>query len=494
MVRKSHYSLVLPSQCDSAIFSVIRNFETGYGDAMNKWEASTGDRSNTYDVAVVGAGSGGERVAMLLGGGVNQGTAKRVVVFESGLVGGECPYYACIPSKELLFEANRDQNSWDEAIKRKGEVTKHRNDEGHARDLVAAGVTLIRANAIIVGPGRIQAGSETFEVEHVVIATGAAHRTLDVEGGEGLWTSADAMASDELPDSLIIVGGGAIGCELSEVYAKFGTAVTIVESGETLIASVEPEVSAAMLDHLRSIEVAVLLGVEIERLCGTVGDYEVVLKGGMVLSSTHVLVATGKTARVRGLGLESVGIDPDALAIDERGRIAGAKNLWAVGDVTGIAPYTHGANSQALAVAENIAGGSCDVRGPVIPRCIYTHPPLAAVGRASAEFDNADIVVARMTFDDIARPTTDCLGVGLLTVVADRKTGAIVGASGFGHSMDEVIGQLTMAMETQWPVQRLRRLVQPFPTISEIVGAAYEALTKMLAEDEVQTKFEQLTS
>lgn len=461
---------------------------------MNKWEAPAGDRSNSYDVGVIGTGSGGERLAMLLGGGMNQAPVKRVVAFESGLVGGECPYYACIPSKQLLFEANRIPNSWDEAMKRKGEVTNHRNDEGHACDLEAAGVTLIRANAIIAGPGRVQAGNETFEVEHIVIATGAAHRPLNVEGGEGLWTSADAMASDELPDSLVIVGGGAIGCELSEVYANFGTAVIVVESGETLIASVEPEVSAAMLDHLRSRGVTVRLGVEVERVGGTKGAYEVVLKDGTVLSSTHVLVAAGKTARVSGLGLESVGIDPDVFAIDERGGVVGAKNLWAVGDVTGIAPYTHGANSQALTVAENIVGGTREVRGPVIPRCVYTHPPLVAVGRSSAEFDDADIVVARKTFDDIARPTTDSLGAGLLTAIADRKTGAILGASGFGHSMDEVIGQLAVAMETQWPVQRLRLLVQPFPTISEIVGAAYEELTKMLAEAEAQKKFEQLTS
>jgi pyruvate/2-oxoglutarate dehydrogenase complex dihydrolipoamide dehydrogenase (E3) component len=460
---------------------------------MNDVDISTGEGPTRYDVAIIGGGSGGERVALMLGGALNQAPVKRVVVFESALVGGECPYYACMPSKELLFEANRIPKSWDEAIKRKDEVTKHRNDEGHAHDLEAAGVTLVRGDAILVGPGRVQAGNATFEVEHVVIATGAAHRPLDVEGGEGLWTAADAMKSNELPDSLVIIGGGAIGCELSEVYAKFGTAVTIVESAETLIASVEPEVSAAMLDHLRSIGVEVRLGVGVERVCGTKGAYEVMLKQGIVLSSTHVLVAIGKAARVRGLGLESVGIDPNAFAIDEHGGVVGAKNLWAVGDVTGIAPYTHGANSQALAVAENILGGSREIRGPVIPRCIYTHPPLAAVGRSSAEFEEANIVVARKTFDDIARPTTDCLGAGLLTVIADRKTGVILGASGFGHSMDEVIGQLTMAMETQWPVQRLRLLVQPFPTISELVGAAYEELAKVLAEDEAQTKFEQLT-
>lgn len=433
-----------------------------------------------FDVAVIGAGSGGERVASLLAKGVNQQPGKQVVVFEHGLVGGECPYYACIPSKVLLADANREPVVWEQAVKRRNEVTQNRNDSGHARDLEGAGVTLVRARAVVVGNGRVEAAGRTFEVDHIVIATGSSHQVLPVEGGDGLWNSADAMASDELPISLTIIGGGAIGCELSEVYAKFGTRVALVEAGEKLVAGVEPEVSAAMREHLRAIGVTVHLGAQVERVGGAKGAYVVTMKDRAVLTSTHVLVATGKKPRVHGLGLESVGVDPDAVEIDEQGSICGSAKLWAVGDVTKIAPYTHGANSQAVVVAENIFGGSLDIRGPVTPRCVYTHPPLASVGQTTADFHTDDVVVARLTFDDIARPTTDCLGIGLLTVLADRKSGVILGASGFGHAMDEVIGQLAMAIETQWPVQRLQRLVQPFPTISELVGVAYQTLAKSM--------------
>jgi pyruvate/2-oxoglutarate dehydrogenase complex dihydrolipoamide dehydrogenase (E3) component len=435
-----------------------------------------------FDVAVIGAGSGGERVATLLAKDTNQQPGMRVVVFESGLVGGECPYYACIPSKSLLADANQEAADWGNAVLRRDGITKHRNDAGHAQDLETAGVTLVRSRAVVVGNGRVEAESKIYEVDHIIIATGSAHQVLPVDGGSGLWNSADAMASDELPASLIIIGGGAIGCELSEVYANFGSTVRIVESGETLVGRVEPEVAAMMLEHLSNIGITVHLNGKVERVTGVKGEYDVVLEGGEVLASTHVLVATGKKPRLDGLGLESVGINSESVEIDERGALVGAQNIWAVGDVTQIAPYTHGANSQASVVAENIRGGHEAIRGPVIPRCVYTHPPLASVGGTTKDFADADVVVARVTFDEIARPTTDSLGAGLLTVIADRKTGSILGACGYGHAMDEVIGQLTMAIETQWSVQRLQRLVQPFPTVSELVGVAYRALAESMSE------------
>jgi pyruvate/2-oxoglutarate dehydrogenase complex dihydrolipoamide dehydrogenase (E3) component len=236
-----------------------------------------------------------------------------------------------------------------------------------------------------------------------------------------------------------------------------------------------------MLDHLQAIGVTVHLRSEVESVAGSIGAYTVALKGGEKLLSTHALVATGKTPRLHGLGLETIGINPKDVEIDEHGAIRGVENVWAVGDVTRVAPFTHGANSQALAVAENIAGGRRSIEAPAMPRCVYTHPPLAAVGRTTDECDE-EIVVARVSFDDIARPTTDSLGPGLLTVIADARTGAILGASAFGHSMDEVIGQLSLAIETQWPVQRLRYLVQPFPTVAELVGVAYESLVTSMNE------------
>ena len=435
----------------------------------------------SFDVAVIGAGSGGEMAATLLAKGSPARPPMSVVVFEPNLVGGECPFVACIPSKVLLALAQAPNPDWAAAIARRDKVTHGRDDASHAKELQDSGATLVRAQATITGPHQVSAHGVDYQVEHIIVATGSAPKHLrDIEFPDGLWTSSDAMSTTELPHSLVIVGGGPIGCELSEVYTRFGTTVTIVEMDDILLKDVEPEISRAMEVHLEGLGVTVLLSAELAAISGSDEGYIVEVVGREPIACARVLVAIGKTPRLGGIGLEALGLDPKEVKVDDAGRLGGIDRLWAVGDVTSLAPYTHGANSQALVVVDNIAGGKRSIHAAVMPRCVYTHPPVAAVGPTLMAANTSALAVVRVSYGDIARPTTDDLGDGLLTVFADRETGAVVGASGIGRSMDEIISQITLAIETKWPVSRLQHVVQPFPTISQLVGHAFESLATEL--------------
>ena len=447
----------------------------GYSFAMSNEDV------RRFDVAVIGAGSGGELAATLLAKGSRARRPMTVVVFEPSLVGGECPFVACIPSKVLLARAQEPNPDWSAAIARRDKVTLGRDDASHAKELQDSGATLIRARATITGPHQVSAAGVDYQVDHIVVATGAAPNNLrDIQFPEGLWTSSDAMSTMELPRSMVIVGGGPIGCELSEVYARFGTTVTIVEMSDILLKDVEPEISSAMEVHLEGLGVIVALSADLTAISGSDEGYIVEVKGREPIACARVLVAIGKTPRLAGIGLEALGLDPREVKVDNTGRLGGIDRLWAVGDVTALAPYTHGANSQASVVVDNIAGGMRSIHAAVMPRCVYTHPPVAAVGPTLMAAETSALAVVRVSYADIARPTTDELGDGLLTVFADRETGAVVGASGIGRSMDEIISQITLAIETKWPVSRLQHVVQPFPTISQLVGHAFELLATEL--------------
>ncbi len=434
------------------------------------------------DVAILGAGSGGELVAALLAKGSMSRPPMKVLVFEPNLVGGECPFLACIPSKVLLAQAQDPRATWADAVARRDEVTHERNDADHAVALRESGATLVRSRAMITGRGRVSADGIDYEVDHIVVATGAAAKHLEsLDVPLGLWTSADALSATELPPSLVIVGGGPIGCELSEMFARFGSTVTVIESAGVLLKDVEPEISAAVQAHLESVGVCVLLSANLSGIVENDGGYTVEVEGREPIECARVLEAIGKVPRLDGIGLESLGLDPSEIAVDDVGRLCGLDRVWAVGDVTALAPYTHGANAQARVVAENIGGGTRSIRAAVMPRCVYTHPPVAAVGPTSSKAaEQCSLAVVRVSYADLARATTDGLAPGQLTMFADRSTGAVVGASGIGASMDEIISQITLAIEIGWPVSRLQHVVQPFPTISELVGLAYDRLATEL--------------
>src|SRR4051794_10364820 len=340
--------------------------------------------AETYDAVVLGGGSAGESVTL--------GLAERgvsVALVEAGLVGGECPYLACMPSKALLHMASRRASglavTWADAVRFRDATAKHRDDAEAAKSLEEAGVTLLRARGVVTGPGTLRAGPSELAWRHLVVCTGAEAQAPPVPGLDAVpaWTSEDALSGDELPGSLIVLGGGPVGCELAQVYARFDVPVTVIETGPQLLPG-EPEfVGEALAAALGRDGVVTRTGVQAtEVVADGAGLVAVSLDDGSRVTGHHLLVATGKRPRVEGLGLDRLGVRPDdegALAVDDRCRAM--DGVWAAGDVTGVAPFTHTATYQAGVVVANICGEQRRADYPAVPPPVSTHPPPFFGGR-----------------------------------------------------------------------------------------------------------------
>ncbi len=440
---------------------------------MNDAGDNGSDRTTdeTYDVAVIGLGSAGELLATQLAS-----KGRRVIGFESGLVGGECPFVACMPSKAMLHDAVTGRD-WDQAVARRSEIVNGLDDSEHASELVDAGVELVRAHARLTGPRRLEADGRVVEADHVVIATGAAASTPPIDGLDHpeVWTSQDALTATERPERLLVIGAGAIGCEASEMFARLGTAVVLVEQASQLIGDVEPEVSEIVRDALveRGIDVRLDSGVEAVEHDG--GVVRATLDDGSQLTVDRVLVATGVTPRWDDLGLDAAGVEVEASEIARDGSVADTGWLWAIGDVTPQSHWTHGANAQAERLAGRLVEGAWPDDGPlVMPRAVFTHPPAATVGMTSADATarGHHVVVGRATFDDVARTVTDELGPGRVSVVVDQPTGRLLGASMAGARCDDVVHTATALMVGRVGIVDAARMVFAFPTVSQVLEAA----------------------
>jgi dihydrolipoamide dehydrogenase len=454
----------------------------------------------TFDVVVLGAGSAGESIAKSLAE-----AGRSVALVEDQRIGGECPYVACMPSKAMLRSAEArtegqrladlgdaakspvrpdPDSAYAAAAARRDEISEHRDDSEAARAAQESGVTVVRARGRIVRPGVAGAGDRELGWSDLVLATGSTAVRPIIDGLDDVptWTSDEALAATQRPGSLLVIGGGAVGCELAQVHARFDVGVTLIESGKQLAGKEEPSIAALLAQALRDEGVDVRLEVEAKRFEPVDGRARAHLSDGTSLVVDRVLVATGRTPSTTDLGLDVLGIElgeDGSVPTDERCRVTGQQHVWAAGDITGIAPYTHAASYQARTVTANLLGEDRVADYRAIPRAIYTTPAVASVGMAAAQAkeQGIDAVTAVMDVGETARATTEGAGGGRLVLTADRRKGVLIGAAAIGPRADDWLAEATLAIRAEVPLAVLADVVHAFPTF----GEAFEPPVRELA-------------
>ena len=457
----------------------------------------------SFDVVVLGAGSAGENVA-----GALAGAGRSVALVEALRVGGECPYVACMPSKSLLRSADAraqaravadlggdargaslgpDADAHAAALRRRDEVAEHRDDSGAAGEAEQKGIVVVRGHGRVVRQGVVDVDGRELGWTDLVLATGSSPTLPAVEGLADVptWTSDEALSSHDYPASLLVLGGGAVGCELAQAHARFGCAVTLVETGRQLLGREESSIAERLADVLRADGVDVRLESGVDRVEPGGAGARVHLADGSVVEVARVLLATGRHPTTDDLGLDALGIEPGdhgELEVDDACRVRGQDHVWAAGDVTGVAPYTHTANYQARIVAANLLGTPRTADYRAIPRAVYTSPAVASVGmdEPTAREAGIDAVSAAMDLGEVARTateTTDTENAGRLVLIADRARGVLVGASAIGPHADEWLSEAVVAIRGQVPLDVLTDVVHAFPTF----GEAYEPPLRELA-------------
>ncbi|MFG3408101.1 dihydrolipoyl dehydrogenase family protein [Streptomyces sp. NPDC048142] len=442
------------------------------------------------DVVVIGMGPGGEHVAGRLAE-----AGLHVTGIEAELVGGECPYWGCVPSKmmiragNLLAEARRIPGiagrvqvapDWGQVAARiRDEATDNWNDQVAVDRFVAKGGRFVRGRGVLTGPGRVQAAGRTYTARRgVVIATGGRPWAPPVPGLDQVpyWTNREAVAAKEVPSSLLVLGGGAIGLELAQVFARFGTQVTVVEALERLLPLEEPESGELIAGVLGDEGVTVRTGTRAASVRYADETFTLALDGGEELSAERLLVATGRRPDLSGLGLETIGLDPQARALAVDPHMLAAPGLWGIGDVTGHGAFTHVAMYQAeIAVRSILAepGPEADYRA--LPRVTFTDPEIGSVGLTEAQALEQGLRVRTgvSQVPSSARGWIHKAGnEGVVKLVEDAERGVLVGATAAGPAGGEVLYGLAVAVQAKVPVESLRHMIYAYPTFHRAVESA----------------------
>lgn len=382
-------------------------------------------------------------------------------------------------------QVGADADAFAAAVRRRDDLSHRRDDSDAATRIQDRGATLIRAKGRITGPGRVDGGGRELVYRDLVLATGSRPAVPPIDGlaGVPVWTSDQALSAADYPASVVILGGGAVGCELAQIYAGFAVQVTLIEPADQLAGGEEPVLAGELARRLRAAGVSLRIGMGAASVApASAGTAKVFLQDGSAVAADRVILAAGREPATSDLGLETLGItvrENGAVSVDDHCRVQGQEHVWAAGDLTGIAPYTHGADYQGRVVADNLLGGCATADYTAIPRVIYTDPPLAGVGLTERQAcaKGLDVVVATTDLQELARSSTDGSAGGRLVLVADRERGVLVGAAAVGACADDWISEASVAIRAQVPVRVLADVVHPFPTNAQ----AYEVPLRELA-------------